>query len=156
MFKKIVLPVFCLTMLFATSVRADEFEDCYNKTNFDDAGYQKCAVEVGRLYMGEIENVYDKMANDRFFEKWNNGNGMFKGNFKDLFDTWVAYRNKYCNLFAYTNNVYDGNSVEYHRAVCVYELTKAKKEQMKSIQSASQSSMPSTTIDGTPVGAHQH
>ena len=48
----------------------------------------------------EIQKVYTKIANDKYYSKWNNGNGMFKGRVRDTYNAWLVYRNNYCDMYA--------------------------------------------------------
>lgn len=38
-------------------------------------------------------------------EKWNNGPDIKNGNIRDMFDSWVAYRNRICSLTAYVQKI---------------------------------------------------
>lgn len=116
--------VVSLSVLGAFSARADDLSDCLNASNSLDSGYAKCYLDQAKRDMLRVNQYYKELADNRAFVKWNNGNKMFKGNFKDLLDAWVNYRNKYCSLYSEVYSQYDGSDVYFHQSKCLMDQTK--------------------------------
>lgn len=55
------------------------------------------------------------------YQKWNNGNDMFRGNMKDMNDQYIAYRERICSMYglAYENLL---NTPEHGRKKCTMEI----------------------------------
>ena len=70
---------------------------------------------IARLY----QNTFLKVER---INKWNNGNGMFRGNIKDMQDHFNAYRARYCSFYATTMQIYSGSQT-YLRNDCMMKLT---------------------------------
>ena len=52
-----------------------------------------------------IKDLYSTLVRDENVGKWNNGPNLQSGNYRDMFDSWIAYRNRLCSLasWAYGN-----------------------------------------------------
>ena len=76
-----------------------------------DAEYKSCLEQKkseDECIKGEIERtskqIKDSLAtflSTPTTEKWNNGPDIKNGNLRDMFDSWVAFRNRMCSLTAY-------------------------------------------------------
>lgn len=53
----------------------------------------------------DIKNLYKTMSEDEYLGKWNNGPDLKNGNFRDLYDSWIAYRNRLCSLSVWAYKV---------------------------------------------------
>ncbi|MCI5635099.1 MAG: hypothetical protein MR350_06605 [Alphaproteobacteria bacterium] len=80
-----------------------------------DEQYNSCIAEKkpqDECIKGEIERTTKYIKNDLAtiltmptIEKWNNGPDIKNGNIRDMFDSWVAYRNRICSLTAYVQKI---------------------------------------------------
>ena len=104
--------------------QTNDYYKCINSSNSQDDGYAKCYLDEAKRDVARIDEVYQKLSSDPKFSAWNNGNGMFKGNFKDMLDTWVSFRNRYCSLYAEIYSSYDGSSASFHQADCIMKMSK--------------------------------
>lgn len=69
--------------LGAAAVSATPYDDCIRdfakQGPTGDYEYSVCMKQEAARLLTEIQKVYTKIANDKYYSKWNNGNGMFKG-----------------------------------------------------------------------------
>ena len=123
------------TIMAATNVFAqtNDYYKCVNSSNNLDDGHAKCYVEETNRDVARIDAMYKRLSSDARFSKWNNGNGMFKGNFKDMLDTWVSYRNRYCSLYAEIYSAYDGSSYSFHQADCMMKMSRQHANEMEDL-----------------------
>lgn len=80
-----------------------------------DAEYKSCLEQKkseDECIKGEIERtskqIKDSLAtflSTPTTEKWNNGPDIKNGNLRDMFDSWVAFRNRMCSLTAYVQKL---------------------------------------------------
>ncbi len=78
--------------------------------------------EISRLDRA-INKLYQKtFLNVERIQKWNNGNGMFRGNIKDMQDQFNGYRSRFCSFYAITMQIYSGSQM-YLRNECLMKLT---------------------------------
>ena len=134
--KKILSAVLMSAYVLGASganAQSTDYYSCINASNKQDDDYVKCYLEEAKRDVAKTDTYYQKMSSNTKFSTWNNGNGMFKGNFKDMLDTWINFRNRYCSLFAQTYSEYDGSSVAYHQAECIMQLTKRHAEDMEGL-----------------------
>ena len=91
-----------------------------------------CILNEANRILKLLEEKYDQMANSEQFKNWNQGAGMFNGNFKELYSSWLQYRDKYCSLYGYSMSpdVEPGNISQLTGAECVLELTKRQNRDM--------------------------
>ena len=123
----------CILGASLAHAQSADYYTCVNSSNKQDDGYAKCYLEEAKRDVGKIDTYYQKLSSNPKFNSWNNGNGMFKGNFKDMLDTWISFRNRYCSLYAQTYSEYDGSSVSFHKAECIMQLTKRHAEDMENL-----------------------
>ncbi len=115
------------------NAQSTDYYNCVNASNKQDDGYAKCYLEEAKRDVAKIDSYYQKLSSNPKFSTWNNGNGMFKGNFKNMLDTWISFRNRYCSLYAQTYSEYDGSSISFHQADCIMKLTKRHAEDMENL-----------------------
>ncbi len=113
--------------LSAAPAEAEEESD-YNKClqaskEFTDDETAICmSGEVKRLDKA-IANLYQNtFLKVERIKKWNNGNGMFRGNIKDMQDHFNSYRSRFCSFYATTMEIYSGSQM-YLRNECMMKLT---------------------------------
>lgn len=140
-----------LVIMLATGTQVSAKEpvyDCINASDKSDDGYSKCYLAETKRLSEEIKQKYNKLAENPQLTQWNNGNGMFKGNLKDMFDSWIAFRNRFCSLSGISGNHYNGESKTFHQSDCLYQLSKEHNDQLDGIISNLVSQMIN---DGTPT-----
>lgn len=125
--------------LIATSAQAQtltntgaSYEQCLDAAAGNNIKMTTCTVNEANRILKILEEKYEKMANSEQFKSWNQGAGMFNGNFKELYSSWLQYRDKYCSLYGYSMSpdVEQGNIVQLTGAECILELTKRQNKDM--------------------------
>ena len=116
--------VLCAFSLLIGNAYAAEVDDCINKSDKSDSAYARCWLDEAKRLTEEIKQKYVQLSKVKAVEQWNNGNGLFKGNLKDMMDSWVAYRNRFCSLSGIAGNNYTGEDKSFHQAQCLVELSK--------------------------------
>lgn len=132
MSKKIL--AFLLLFLCSTAVHAErspEFEECDQKAMDDDALALCMKAETARL-MKDIQQDYLRLVKYKPTKDWNKGNGLISGNLKDMYNSWIAYRNRYCSLLTVASADMYG-STNYHRESCLLEMTTDHKTLMDNV-----------------------
>lgn len=71
----------------------DEYSECMTKKQ-----NEECITEELKRSTQTIKNLYKTMVEDEFIGKWNNGPDLKNGNYRDMYDSWIAYRNRMCSL----------------------------------------------------------
>jgi len=121
MLKKLIFTLL-LCLLPQTILAGPEYTECYNQANDDNQLALCMKAETARL-LTEIQTIYLNISKNEQTAAWNNGNGLIKGNLKDLYDHWIAYRNRYCSLFVVASENTFGSS-SYDQERCLLNLTK--------------------------------
>lgn len=108
------------------------YEQCLNAADGNNIKMTTCTVNEADRILKILQGKYEQMANSEQFKTWNQGAGMFNGNFKDLYSAWLQYRDKYCSLYGYSMSADDavGNIAQLTGAECVLELTKRQNKDM--------------------------
>ena len=121
--------MFCLLpqMVFA----GKEYDDCRYKVKSDDELALCMKAETKRL-LKEIQEIYVNVSKNEVTAPWNKGNGLISGNLRDMYDHWIAYRNRYCSLFVTASKETFGSS-EYDKERCLLQLTNDHYELMHSV-----------------------
>ncbi|MBR2299039.1 MAG: DUF1311 domain-containing protein [Alphaproteobacteria bacterium] len=130
MSKKLILALtLCLLpqIVFATP----EYDACYKKAQTDDEVALCMKAESARL-LKNIQDIYLNVANHPRTSVWNNGNALISGNLKDMYDYWMAYRNRYCSLFTKASEDMFG-SENFDKERCLLNLTTDHYELMQKI-----------------------
>ena len=121
MFRKILFAAL-LVSLPKFALADKEYDDCYLKAADDNQVALCMKAETARL-LKNLQNVYEELSKHPQTSEWNNGNGLIKGNLKDMFDNWLGYRNRFCSLFVQASeNTFGSQSFDKER--CLLELTK--------------------------------
>ncbi len=112
-------------VVFSSPAFADAYTDCMKSASVKGSDFEiaLCMKAEADRVLKQVQAEYTQLAADKDFEKWNNGNGMFKGNLRDMYAAWLNYRDKYCSLYAYAAERYAG-SEDYNREKCRMDLTK--------------------------------
>ncbi|MBR3502194.1 MAG: DUF1311 domain-containing protein [Alphaproteobacteria bacterium] len=86
---------------------------------------EKCVEEELKRSIRNIKNYYKTFVNDEIVGKWNNGDGLKQGNYRDMYDSWIAYRNRMCALavWAYQSH-YGTESISSNDCILFYNLEK--------------------------------
>ena len=126
----------------AAAVSATPYDDCIRdfakQGPTGDYEYSVCMKQEAARLLTEIQKVYTKIANDKYYSKWNNGNGMFKGRVRDTYNAWLVYRNNYCDMYAESAKN-TGGSEAYNREQCRKKLTEEQLDAINNIIHAQQS-----------------
>ena len=128
--------------LGAAAVSATPYDDCIKdfakQGPTGDYEYSVCMKQEAARLLTEIQKVYTKIANDKYYSKWNNGNGMFKGRVRDTYNAWLVYRNNYCGMYA-EGAKNSGGSEAYNRGQCRKKLTEEQLDAINNVIHAQQS-----------------
>jgi len=120
MFKKLLIALtLCLLprLVFATQ----EYDTCYAQAK-DDNEVALCMKAESARVLKQLQNTYLEISKHPQTAGWNNGNGLITGNLKDMYDHWLAYRNRYCSLFAKSSENGFG-SESFHKERCLLRMT---------------------------------
>lgn len=131
MFYKLFLTM-TLTLLLSHSAAAQTISDdadseyikcLQSATQHTDNETAICmGKEIKRLDQ-EINNFYNNVfLKEAQVQKWNNGNGMFRGNLKDMQDQFNSYRVRFCSLYSLLMQNYSSSQL-YLRNECMMQLT---------------------------------
>ncbi len=107
-----------------TDESVSDYERCLQAaTEFTDDETALCMSEEVKRLDRAIATLYQQtfLPVDRI-AKWNNGNGMFRGNIKDMQDQFNGYRSRFCSFYAVTMQIYSGSQA-YLRNDCMMKLT---------------------------------
>lgn len=147
MLKKLSLALLCSGILAINTASAQTFGDgsmtydsCLEKADGSNQRMTSCTLIEANRILKIVESKYETLANNQLFKNWNQGAGMFSGNFKDLYNKWLQYRDKYCSLYGYSlsPDAESGSISELSGAECVLELTKRQNKDMDVIIKNSQ------------------
>jgi hypothetical protein len=82
----------------------EEYEECMKGKNTS-----KCLEDELKRSTKQIKNYYKTLSVDDFVGKWNNGPDLKNGNYRDMYDSWIAYRNRMCSLSVWAYKVSYGD-----------------------------------------------
>ena len=130
--------LFCgMCFAFATDAWADpvsDLEKCLRKGS----SYSECYRSEAMRFMGQIEKLYQKYANDAFFDNYKMNNATTNPEkFRRLLNMWKLYTQNYCNLVAYT--AASIGSQEEAQNECLYNMTLRQLNEAESIESIKES-----------------
>lgn len=97
------------------------YEKCFQEAKDDNEVALCMKAETTRL-LTEIQKIYLNISKNPQTASWNQGTGLAKGNLKNLYDYWLAYRNRYCSLFVLASENGFG-SPDYNKERCLLNLT---------------------------------
>ena len=130
MLKKWVL-VLTLCLLPSVVLAGKEYDACRQKVTSDDELALCMKAETKRL-LREIQEIYVNISKHEVTADWNKGNGLINGNLKDMYDHFIAYRNRYCSLFVVASEQTFGSSA-YDKERCLLQLTNDHYELMHQV-----------------------
>ncbi len=89
-----------------------------------------------------VKDMYNTLLHDDFVGKWNNAPDLRSGNYRDMFDSWIAYRNRLCSLSAWA---YANAKIQpkVGQAECILFLTNEHLEVLGNLLFAANSSLDS-------------
>lgn len=82
-----------------------------------------CLAEEQQRADKELMKYYEILSKKPELENWNNGPDLNNGNFKDMHDSWVAYRNRLCSLITFAKTKGYGEKAA-DNDLCILSLTK--------------------------------
>jgi len=130
MLKKMLLAAVFISLPL-TAFATPEYDACYEKAKDDDEVALCMKAETARL-MKDIQEVYLNVSKNKQTADWNNGNGLLSGNLKNMYNNWIAYRDKYCSLFTKASE-YTFGSESFDRERCLLNLTLDHLELMQNV-----------------------
>lgn len=126
-----VLALFFSVLGAFSAMASEEYDACYEKAR-DDTQVGLCMkAETARL-LKQIQEVYVHVSQNEQTKGWNKGQGLQSGNLKDMYDSWLAYRNRYCSLFTVASANTFG-STQYNKERCLLNITNDHYEMMKTV-----------------------
>lgn len=85
----------------------------------------KCIDEELKRTANELKLQYEVFVKDYAVGKWNNGNGLESGNYRDMYDSWIAYRNRMCSLAVWAyQQAYGHDSITLNQCLQFYSREK--------------------------------
>jgi hypothetical protein len=130
--------------------------------DFDQKDYKKCLEQIkgytAREYVSclnteikkqntAIEEYYKRLLAFPEFDKWNNGNGLFRGNVKDMNDQYVAYRERLCSMYGMGLYSLYGD-LEHGRKECMMEMNDQLLRRLERIYNSSQADFGPDSYNG--------
>ncbi|MBO7556557.1 MAG: hypothetical protein J6T72_04100 [Alphaproteobacteria bacterium] len=96
-----------------------EFKKCEESViNNSPAKHISCLNQEIKRQHGYIENFYRTLLKQQQFQEWNGGDTLAKGNFKDMNEQFVAFRDRLCSLYALAKKPTYEN-LEWGRKECI-------------------------------------
>ncbi|MBR2136637.1 MAG: DUF1311 domain-containing protein [Alphaproteobacteria bacterium] len=122
-------------------LKVDEHDEAYNECigKKENTKAVCLAQELARTN-DSIKEYYQYALADEHIGKWNNGPDLKKGNYRDMFDSWIAYRNRMCSLavwaykYAYTTQALSLDE-------CLLAFNKEKETAMDGVLTAANSAL---------------
>ena len=140
MLKKFALTACCSCLLVCSNAFAQNlsssanvsYERCLDLAQGNNFKMTDCTLLEANRILKIVEEKYEQLSNNPELKNWNNGTGMFNGNFKNLYNEWVAYRDRYCSLYgtSMSPDTAQGNIADLNGAECLLELTKRQNKDM--------------------------
>lgn len=75
----------------------DQYNTCIENKN----KRADCLKEESERSIKSIKDYMATLMETPVTQKWNNGPDIKNGNFRDMFDSWLAFRNRMCSLTSY-------------------------------------------------------
>ncbi len=125
-----------------------EYKKCMEQSvSYTAQEYVACLnAEIARQNAA-IEAYYNSLLKYPEFQKWNNGNGMFRGNMKDMNDQFVAYRERLCSLSGMALYQLNGD-LEYGRKECVKDVNEELLRRLERMYNSSQADFGPDVYNG--------
>ena len=123
-----------------------EYENCILKNKND-----ICIDEELKRSTQDIKDYYKTFANDDMVGKWNNGDDLKSGNYRDMFDSWIAYRNRICSLAVWAyQDFYGPQSIRLND--CIQYYNREKLETLMNLLMVAHSSLDVTDFSDNDGG----
>ena len=105
-----------------------EFETCVPKEPLND-----CLNDEINRSAQEVKDMYKTFITDPYVGKWNNGPNLQKGNYRDMYDSWLAYRNRICQLLSWSMDYALEKSDSARFDMCLIMFNRTQTEAMKNL-----------------------
>ena len=113
----------------------DEYSECMKGKDTSN-----CLDEELKRSSKGIKNLYKTLLEDEFVGKWNNGPDLKNGNYRDMYDSWIAYRNRMCSLSIWAYQIgYGKDAVKLNQ--CLQFFNREKLETLQNILMNANSSL---------------
>ncbi len=122
---------FAVSLFPSLLLATPEYDACYKKAQNDDETALCMKAETARVTK-DLQALYLRVSQHPQTASWNNGNGLTSGNLKDMYNHFMAYRNRYCSLFTKASEFMFGSS-DFDKERCLLGLTKEHYELMQTI-----------------------
>lgn len=129
--KFVVLSALCFFSAGNAFAASPEYDACYQKAQTDNEVALCMKAENARL-LKEIQQIYANLAKHNKIKPWNKGNGLVNGNLRDMYNSWLAYRNRYCSLYETASEGGFGGA-SFNRERCLLSFTNDHYEMIQSI-----------------------
>lgn len=104
----------------------EDYQFCIN------ANQKNCLEDELKRSSKEIKDYYKTFLEDEFVGKWNNGPDLKRGNYRDMYDSWIAYRNRMCSLAVWAYQSFYGEK-SMNLTQCLQFYNREKLETMMNI-----------------------
>lgn len=130
-----------INMLNEKAVAEDNFiadeHDAEYQNCIDDGDKNKCLLSEFQRSSDKIKDLYKKLSESKYTAGWNNGGDLSNGNYCDMFESWIAYRNRLCSLAEYAYKKYP-SAQQITKNHCLQHLNKEKLETLNNLYKLSQ------------------
>lgn len=104
----------------------EDYQNCIKNKNGKDNDEECLKAEIERTTK-QIKDTMASLMASPVIAKWNNGTDIKNGNYRDMFDSWVAFRNRMCSLTAYAQKQTNGaKAVSFNTCIQFYNESFAK------------------------------
>lgn len=126
-----------ILLLMLKKAPADRNEFGFLKIYDHDDDYERCVSEKHPNCIEDelqrsskiIKDYYKTFLEDEFVGKWNNGPDLTQGNYRDMYDSWIAYRNRMCSLAVWAYQSFYGKNT-MNLSTCLQFYNREKLETM--------------------------
>ena len=106
----------------------DKYESCLKKDALDE-----CLQDEITRSSQEVKDMYKIFIADPYVGKWNNGPNLQRGNYRDMYDSWIAYRNRICQLLSWSMDYALENKSTSRFETCLIAANRNKTSVMKNL-----------------------
>lgn len=101
-----------------------DHDEEYKKCISDKKSSSFCLKEESQRSIKNIKETLAQLLSSSVSGKWNNGPDIKNGNYRDMFDSWVAFRNRMCSLTTYAQKqIHETNGSSLEECIQFYNLT---------------------------------
>ena len=116
---------------FIVAEHDEEYKRCLSDNSTDN-----CLLSEFQRSSEKIKELYKKLYDSRNTSGWNNGPDLKSGNYRDMFESWVAYRNRLCSLSAQAYKNYPERP-DVSKNHCLQYLNREKLEALENLYALS-------------------